>query len=694
MARLRVGVDIGGTFTDIVFLNETGEMHFGKTLTTYPDPSIGVLKGLSENLKKYQYTFRDIQAVIHGTTLVTNALIERKGVKTALITTKGFRDQIEIGNENRYDLYDLFLDKPTPLVPRHLRFTVTERILADGEVLEILDENEVKNVLSDIHSQGVEAVAVCLLHSYKNPSHEKKILEIATEMFPDMRISISSEVSPEIREYQRSYTTIANVYVQPLVEEYLVKLERELENKGFDGQFYMMLSSGGTCTVETACRFPIRILESGPVGGAMAAALHSKLSSLSNLLAFDMGGTTAKASLINEGMPQVANEFEVGRESRFRKGSGIPVKVPVIEMIEIGAGGGSIAHVDRLGLIKVGPQSAGSKPGPVCYGKGGTMPTVTDADLVLGYLNPHFFLGGEMSLDVDAAYEAIKKQIADPLGIDVVDAALGIHRIVNENMASAARIHAVEKGKNVQDYALFATGGAGPVHACNVAKIAGISKIISPVGAGVCSAFGFLTAPLSFDFAHSYAGRLDRLNWEEVTDLLQQMEKRGETLLTRAGIAPSLISTHRSCEMRYVGQTHEITVPIPNGVLSKHSIAMIEDNFRKQYEDLYTEASQGMPIEALNWRVVVQGPTPSVSIKPGAKGSALNHEPKSEREVYFEEYRDFQPTPVYDRAALTPGASISGPAVIEERESTMVIVPGFNLRVDSHLNLVIQKEME
>lgn len=696
MSKIRIGIDIGGTFTDIVILNEEGNLSFGKTLTTYPDPSDGVLKGLDENLKKYKYAYGDIETIIHGTTLVVNALIERKGVKTALITTKGFRDQLEIGTENRHELYDLFVDKPTPLVPRHLRRGVTERMFADGLVSKPLNEDEVKRVFKDLDNEGVEATAVCLLHSYVNASHERRIYDIAKEVVPHMQISISSEVSPEIREYQRASTTIANVYVQPLVESYLRKLEKELKNHGFNGQFHMMLSGGGTCTIDTACRFPIRILESGPIGGAMAASFYSELCNLSNLLVFDMGGTTAKASLVDNGVPLVTNEFEVGREDRFIKGSGIPVKVPVIEMIEIGAGGGSIAHIDRLGLLKVGPESASSEPGPACYQKGGTFPTITDADLVLGYLNPDFFLGGEMKLDIDAAKKAIKEKIAKPLGISLAEAAWGIHRVVNENMASAARIHAVERGKDIRDYPMFATGGAGPVHACNVAQILDVSTVISPIGAGVGSAFGFLSSPIAFDFVRSYAERLEQLNWDYVMKLLTGMEEEGKQIITQAGISPNDIEIIRTCEMRYVGQTHEITVSIPGGELNEVSSQQIKENFIKAYEELYTEASDSVPMETLNWRVVVKGSTPELFIKHNnasiGDGSIGEPLPKNERMVYDHEQGDYKATPVYGRERLEPHMTIQGPAIIEERESTMVMPKGYSLQVDPYYNLIIQKE--
>ncbi|MGP7817923.1 hydantoinase/oxoprolinase family protein [Niallia sp. 01092] len=691
MTKVNIGIDIGGTFTDLVFLDEEGNRFYGKTLTTYPDPSVGFLKGLDENLEKYGFSYGDIQSIIHGTTLVVNALIERKGVKTALITTEGFRDQIEIGTENRYDLYDLFLEKPEMLVPRSLRFPVKERMLASGEIFVALDEENVKEVFKELVKQNVEAVAVCLLHSYKNPVHEKRIMEIGKEEAPQIRISISSEVSPEIREYQRTTTTIANVYVQPIVEKYLNRLEEELDNRGFVGQFHMMLSGGGTCTIPTAIQFPIRILESGPVGGAMAASFYSKLCDLNNLLVFDMGGTTAKASVVDDGVPLVTNEFEVGRAHRFMKGSGIPVKVPVIEMIEIGAGGGSIAHVDRLGLLKVGPESASSEPGPACYGRGGLNPTVTDADVVLGYLNPDFFLGGEMALDADASYKAIEEKVAKPLGLSVVEAAWGIHQVVNENMASAARIHTVEKGKDITDYPLFATGGAGPVHVCNVASILDISTVISPVGAGVGSAFGFLSSPIAFDFVRSYQGRLDQMNWSEVMKLLKEMEQEGERLLAKSNISSNDIQIFRSCEMRYTGQSYEIRVPIPNETLTEQSFHTIKRNFEIQYEELYAEALNDMAIETLNWRVIVQGPIPEINLNLQAKNDQ-KVEPKNYRNVYFGEYADYRLTPVYDRKNLHSGISIKGPAIIEERESTMVVTPGFSISVDPFLNLILQKE--
>lgn len=691
MSKIKIGIDIGGTFTDLVVLDEEGNRFYGKTLTTYPDPSNGFLNGLDQVITKYGFSYKDIDSIVHGTTLVVNALIERKGVKTALITTKGFRDQLEIGTEGRYDLYDLFLEKPEPLVPRYLRYTVNERILATGDILTELDEQEVKTVFEEFRKQKVKAVAVCLLHSYKNPIHEKKIKEIARNVAPEIIVSISSEVSPEIREYQRTSTTVANVYVKPLVEKYLKRLEKELQSKGFEGQFHMMLSGGGTCTLETACQYPIRILESGPVGGAMNAVFYSELSKNSNLLVFDMGGTTAKASMVDDGKALVTNEFEVARSHRFAKGSGIPVKVPVIEMIEIGAGGGSIAYVDELGLLKVGPESASSQPGPACYGQGGTNPTVTDADLVLGYLNPDYFLGGEMKLDKEAAMKAIEEKVAMPLGISVVEAAWGIHRMVNENMASAARIHTVEKGKEIVNYSMYATGGAGPVHASNVASILDLDMVIFPAGAGVASAFGFLSSPIAFDFVRSYHAELTKIDWNYVMKILNEMETEGEQLLLESGITKGDIEIVRTCEMRYVGQSHEITVPIPNGELNETSLEIIRKNFEEKYEDLYSESNQSFAIDTLNWRVVVKGPEPKISLQHSFETTKDELRPYGKREVYFAEYKNYHLTPVYRLSDMRNGHQIEGPAIIEDVESTLVVIPDFEVTADAYGNLILKK---
>ncbi|MFI5266314.1 MAG: hydantoinase/oxoprolinase family protein, partial [Chloroflexota bacterium] len=533
-----LGVDIGGTFTDAVVRRADGRLFTGKALTSHGELALGVLAAAEEALGAARLELPAVQSIVHGTTLVTNALIERRGAKTALLTTRGFRDVLEMGRENRYDLYDLQLEKPAPLAPRELRFEVDERLAADGSVLTPLQEGQVRDAIRLMRKERVEAVAVSFLHSFRNPTHERRAGEILAQEWPEATVSLSSEVVPVIREYERTSTTVANVYTRGIVESYLRELERELRGRGFAGQLLMLLSSGGTCTVETACRFPIRVLESGPAGGVLAAAALSRATGRGDLLPFDMGGTTAKASFVEQGQPLQSSEFEVARIYRFKKGSGLSIRTPVLEMIEIGAGGGSIARLDRLGLIEVGPRSAGSEPGPACYARGGTEPTVTDADLVLGYLDPEFFLGGSMRLDHQKALDSLRR-IAEPLGIDAVQAAWGIHRLVNENMASAIKVHAIERGRDPRAFALFAFGGAGPVHAAHVAELTGGREALCPPGAGVASAFGFLTAPFAFDFVRSWSAPLADMDWPAVNGLLEEIEQQGRALLAEGGLAPA-----------------------------------------------------------------------------------------------------------------------------------------------------------
>ncbi len=497
-SEIRIGIDIGGTFTDLLLVDPaSGQTVAGKTLTTPDDPSRAVRTGLEQLLRDAGRSPEEVVQIVHGTTLVTNALIERKGATTALLTTRGFRDAVEIGREHRYDLYDLFLDLPKPLVPRYLRLEVTERVLSDGSIMIPLDRSEVEELGRALARQGIEAVAVCFLHSYLNPAHEREAGAILADVAPSLIVSLSSDVVPEIREYERASTTIANVYVRPVVARYLQRIQTGLQELGSSAPLLIMLSSGGICTVDTAARYPIRLVESGPAAGALAAAHIGTLTGRRSLLSFDMGGTTAKCCLIDNGQPSVTTEFEVSRVYRFKKGSGLPIRVPTIELIEIGAGGGSIARIDSLGLLKVGPDSAGADPGPACYGLGGGQPTVTDADLLLGYLDPEFFLGGRMRLDVAAARAAIGN-LGQRLGLDEIATAWGIHQVVNEQMASAARIHAIEQGKDPRSYAIFAFGGAGPVHAYRVAEILHSPEIVIPLGAGVASTIGFLVAPLAF----------------------------------------------------------------------------------------------------------------------------------------------------------------------------------------------------
>jgi N-methylhydantoinase A len=685
----RLGVDIGGTFTDLVVVDEaTGALSVGKVLTNPKDFALAVDQGIQALLGDAGLDARTLRAIVHGTTLATNALIERKGARTALLTTAGFRDALEIRHEGRYDMYDLFIDPPAPLVPRHLRREVRERLLPDGSVLEPLDEASARGVVSELVGDGVEAIAICLLHAYVNPAHERRLAELVKEMAPALPVSCSSEVVPEIREYERASTTTANVYVIPLMARYLEDLERRLADLGIPGQLYIMQSSGGIALPAHARRLPIRLVESGPAAGALAAARAAADHGEPRLLSFDMGGTTAKACVIDGGAPLVAREFEVARADRFKKGSGLPLRTPVIELIEIGAGGGSMARVDRMGLLKVGPDSAGADPGPACYGLGGRLPTVTDADLLLGYLDAAFFLGGRMRLDREAARRAIEEHVARPLGLDVPAAAWGIHRVVNENMAAAARIHGIERGKDLRAYPLFAFGGAGPVHCWQVAKILKLPRIILPFGAGAMSAYGLLSAPLAFDFVRTGHERLDAPDWTAINARFAEMEAEGRELLRRAGVADGDVRLARIAEMRYVGQGHEVEARLPGGTLSAASLPAITSAFETGYRALYARLPQGVPIEVLNWRLTAAGPVPALTLAPAVapRASAMV---KGRRSAYFAQTGAFVDVPVYDRYALAPGTTFNGPAIVEERESTAVLGPGARCRVDDALALIV-----
>ena len=688
----RIGVDIGGTFTDLVWVDEaTGAVRVGKLLTTPKDPSQAVEEGVVTLLHEAGAGAAAVRALIHGTTLATNALIERKGARVGLLATAGFRDAVEIGREGRYDMYDLFIDPPVPLVPRQLRVEVTERVLADGSVLRPLDPVQARAAIAELGTLGVEAIAICLLHAYRNPAHERTLAALCAEILPAVPVSCSSDVVPEIREYERTSTTTANVYVMPLMARYLDDLERKLQELGVPGRLYVMMSAGGIATPETAKRVPVRLVESGPAAGALAAARSARQVGLDRLLSFDMGGTTAKACVIDRGEPLLAREFEVARADRFKKGSGLPIRVPVVELIEIGAGGGSVARVDRMGLLKVGPDSAGADPGPACYGAGGQEPTVTDADLLLGYLDADFFLGGRMRLDVEAARRAIETRVAQPMGLSVTEAAWGIHRVVNENMAAAARVHGIERGKDLRGYPLFAFGGAGPVHAWQVGRILRVPRVLVPHGAGALSAYGLLAAPLAFDFVRTAPQRLTAADWELINRLFQEMEAEGRRILRGAGVPDVEVTVRRSAEMRYFGQGHEVDVEIPTGILTEASLAPITSSFETAYRLLYSRTPMGVPLEALNWRAVISGPAPDLTITSGLEtGAGTKPTPKKHRAAYFPEAGGYVETPVYDRYRLDLSARFAGPAIVEERESTTVIGPGALISVDAHRNLVAE----
>ncbi len=604
---IRLGVDIGGTFTDVAL--EIGERRFtGKILTTPHAPEDGVLAALRSVAAEAGVEPGEVGVIIHGTTLATNALIERKGARTALLTTEGFRDVVEIRHENRFEQYDVNIDLPPPLVPRRLRLPVHERIDAQGEVLVPLDESSVARAIETLAAQQVEAVAVGLLHSFTNPDHERRVGDAIARRLPQVAVTLSCDVSPEMREYERFSTACTNAYLQPLIGRYLVKLARELVRAGFHCPLLLMTSGGGITTTETAIRFPVRLVESGPAGGAIFAACIAREHGLDQVVSFDMGGTTAKICLIDKAQPQTARAFEVARIYRFLKGSGLPLRIPVIEMVEIGAGGGSIARVDTLGRIVVGPDSAGSEPGPVCYGRGGQEPTVTDADVVLGRIDPVTFSGGKIALDVAAAKRATAERIAAALNLATEHAALGISEMVDENMANAARVHAIESGKDLRSRTLIAFGGAAPLHAARVAEKLGISRVLVPVNAGVGSAVGLLRAPVAYETVRGRLMRLGSFEAASVNRLFAEMRAEAEAIVRRGAPAAKLVE-QRSAFMRYRGQGHEIAVALPVRDLTAADRSTIRELFEAVYRRLYSRAIPEVEIEILSWVVAVSAPS-------------------------------------------------------------------------------------
>lgn len=692
-SRYRLGFDIGGTFTDVVLWNqENGEISVNKVLTTPQNPTEAVRVGVSELIKRNGLSGSDIALAIHGTTLITNALIERKGANVALLTTSGFRDVLEMRNATRYDTYDLHMELPAPLVPRDKRFEVIERLDFSGQILIPLDESGIAAFIDEAKAKGCDAVAIVFLHSFKNPVHEHRARDLIAAAWPDVTISISSDVSPLIREYERTSTTTANAYVQPFSEKYLTRMTAELEALDFNGAFFVMLSNAGVSTIDTAIEYPLQILESGPAAGALAAAYFGNLIGEERLLSFDMGGTTAKACVIDGGKPTVAKEFEVARIKRFKPGSGIPVSVPVIEMIEVGAGGGSIARVDEMGLLKVGPDSAGASPGPAGYGFGGTKPTVTDANLLLGYLNPDHFLGGRMGLDVDAATIAVEREVAAPLGISAEEAAYGIHRVVNEHMLSSMKVHMAERGRDPRRYTMVSFGGAGPIHAHALAKALKISKVVFPISAGVLSAVGFLTAPIAFQYAHTILVPLDASSIPDMEALYLRMESRGREDLKKAGVPEEQIVITRSADMRYRGQNREIEVELPSTKLVADSVSDVKRRFLDTYHDAYQHVHENIGVQVVSCRLDVHGPIPDLLLKryPVGDSSDSTSARKNQRKVWFQEAGGYTDAWVYDRFQLAPGMVVEGPAIIEENDSTVVVAPEMTCEVDEYLNLLLR----
>jgi N-methylhydantoinase A len=682
----RVGFDVGGTFTDFALQTDDGRLLTGKRLTTPDDPARACIDGLRELIGRAGLGWADLVQAVHGTTLGSNVVIERKGGRVALLTTRGFRDVLIIGREKRYQLYDLFIDKPVPLVPRSRIREVTERVAFDGEVLVPLDEPGLRETLRALVREQVTSLAICFLHSYVNPAHERRAAEIVREETPHVAVSLSSEVSPVIREYERTSTTVVNAYVMTAVRDYLGRLEEALRALDYRGRLFVMQSGGGIATAHTMARLPVRMIESGPAAGALMAAVYGKLAGQDDLVAFDMGGTTAKLSLIAGGAPRTIHEFELHR-IRLQPGSGIPMNIQAIDLVEIGAGGGSIARAEG-GVIRVGPDSASAAPGPICYGLGGREPTVTDANLVLGYLNPDYFLGGRMRLDVDSARRGIESRVARPLGLGVEEAAWGIHQIVTTNMELATRVVSIERGYDPRRLALSAFGGSGPVHGCRLAQALGIPRAILPAAAGVTSAIGLLAAEVKFDLSRSYVTRLHALEPPHLARILDEMAAQGAAVVREAGAAGTIAVT-RTADMRYVGQGYELAVPIPDGPIDGRIAEALRAAFDRVYAHRYGYSDAQAAVELVTVGVTVSGAGPEVQLpEQHASSRDTAQARKPDRRAYFAETRGYVPCPVYDRARLPVGAMIVGPAIVEEPESTTVLPPGTTAEIDAWANLL------
>lgn len=681
LGNIRLAADIGGTFTDVVL--ETPEQIFAtKVLTTYDAPERGLMDGVAIVLDQAGLTIRDLDLVIHGTTLATNTLIERKGAKTALITTRGFVDVIEMAQENRFEQYDINIVKPKPLVDRPLRLPIPERISATGDVLLALDEDAVAATVPVLLAAGIESVSLVFLNAYTNRSHEDRAADILRPLLPGIPISLSSDVAPEIREYERTCTTVANAYVRPLMESYLNRLEAALRDQGATCPLLLMTSGGGLTTVETASRFPVRLVESGPAGGAIFAAEIARECDIASVLSYDMGGTTAKICFINNGRPTTSRSFEVDRQYRFLKGSGMPIRIPVIEMVEIGAGGGSIAHVDEMNRVKVGPQSAGSEPGPACYGLGGTNATVTDSNVVLGRIDPGNFAGGRMTLDAAKSKAALDANVGEKLALDSTMAAFAVGEVVDENMSNAARVHAIEIGKNISDCTIVATGGGAPLHVARLAEKLGIDRIIVPNNAGVGSAVGFLRAPVAYEVVRSRHVDLRHADVDAVNAMIAEMREEA-TAVVMQGAFGAVIEAECHALMRYIGQGHELSIPFPARVLTAEDFPTLGQEFDKHYQQTYSRSVPSVGIEILTWtmtvRTVQQRRQRTGEIL--AKGSVAR--PSGTRQIFDAATGLFAQANIYRRTDLKPGDIVPGPAAIVEDQTTTILTKYFECRVNS-----------
>ncbi len=687
MASYSLAVDIGGTFTDVVLRDGSGRTWTDKTLTTHADLLEGFFRVVDLALEKAGARPAEVDDVIvHATTLVTNALIERKAPPVALLTTEGFADVLLIRDEYRYDMYDPQIEFTAPLVPRALTFEVRERALADGTLEKRVDRKALEELAPRLEAEGVRSVAVSFLNAYKVADNERVVRDGLSEALPDIPISISSEVAPQMREYLRTSTTVVNAYCMPITRPYLSALKERLADRGFGNQPLIMLSSGGVVGAEVAGRFPVRMIESGPAAGALVASYLAEELGIDQLMSFDMGGTTAKACLIQDRRPLVTGAFEVDRRYRFKPGSGLPVTVPAIDMIEIGAGGGSIARMDDLGLLKVGPESAGSEPGPVCYGRGGVEPTVTDADLVLGLLSPENFLGGDMRLDARDAEKALAR-LGERLGTGGEEAALGIFRIVGESMAAAVRAHATDRGSDPRGLPLLAFGGAGGLHACFVAELLESDTVLFPPMASVLSAFGALVTPTRLDLVRGALGRLEELDWRGVRRLIDEMESEGRRVLVDAGIAPENVRFTHGADMRYYGQANEVTIELARDPRVDPDTIALRASFEKAYEALYGIRLPEMNVEVVSWRSSAHGPPPNRRHRTPLPESLGR--PHGARRVLFESGP--LRVEVYPRAVLAAGQRIEGPAILEERDTTIVLRPGWRAEVGAHGEIVARR---
>ncbi len=687
MTSARLAVDIGGTFTDVVLQTDSGARWSEKLLTTHQAPEQAMLRGMAQVLETAQLSPIDLSMVLHGTTLATNALIERRGATTALLTTAGHRDALEMAFEDRFEQYDIQINRATPLVPRHLRLAIVERMLSDGSVRQALDPTSIETALNVLDSYGVSSIAIGFLHSYVNPQHERRCAELVRRLRPDLAITLSSEVCPEIREFERLSTACANAYVQPLMRNYLQRLKTGLEKMGISCPVLLMTSGGGLTSLETAARFPIRLVESGPAGGAILAASVAANRKADQVLSFDMGGTTAKLCLIDQQKPLLSRSFEVDRSYRFRKGSGLPLRIPVIEMVEIGAGGGSIAHMDKLQRLRVGPHSAGSEPGPAAYGRGGALPTVTDADVCLGKIQPDRFAGGKLSLNLAAARAALDS-LSSQLALNCEQTALAISEVVEESMAAAARAHAAEFGLDLRQRQMVAFGGAAPLHAASLALKLGVSTVIIPPQAGVGSAVGFLLAPLSFEVVRSRRMVLDQLDTKVLNQLFSDMQSEAAAVLSPAAGGNTQLTEQRQGYMRYAGQGHELAVQLPVVNYRDDAGQIFTEAFEIAYRRLYGRTISNVPIELLSLTLALSGPTPEPATLQPAVISTDQSAADSCTLISADGSAQAQILP---REALAPGSRLSGPALVTENQTTTVVPAGFSLHVDSSWNLIIEQ---